>query len=380
MRSAFYFIFGVFLSCCLFWPTSSFAVVNGVLPTIIEQNGACREWTWEIKYDSSCYTTAQAITNPFSVTIGSMVIYYVHTSESTTDTCTGDQRTKFYGTPRSVTCPSSEPAHCSDSSVSGDEEGFNCGGSCTAECDICCATGDSYIQTTEIQCVNNQSTDIYGNCPAGFDKTYNTNTNPWTVTGCAKNYNEVLADDCSHITPNSPGGFVTSGTFNIVSMYDVATVDNQDGTSTVTETTTTTNANGTTTETVTEKIVNNTTNNVVTSTSTTTGELSAEETPGNYNLNVTDTPSDGLIPEGIVPITNSFSGFLTDAISNNAASGIIENSGITTTSPSCSVSATVWGSAFTLDFCNQQITNFLELIGTFVVGFGYILALFIVFA
>jgi len=430
MRSTLFFSLGILLAFLLFWPGSAFALYCEDYPLIstsTSSSGTYRaavgvNYTWSMSSNIVQNVCSTANTSPvyhsqyhtIYANPGDANVTHMHLKVITgggpetdcndgawgklksgrlmeatkTGSCTptpaatcsdGIQNQGETGIDCGGPCGSCEPATCQNTVMDGDETGINCGGSCDAACEEYCPTDYELgvLIGGGFECVKSADKDVYGNCPVGYTD---------MATFCKHTTAAILAaTQPSEAVITSAGWYelpadFSPGTFNVVSMYDYSTVDNQDGTETRTETVTTTNADGTTSTQTTSAIVNQSTGAVVSQTKDTTGETPIEETPENYNLSVSDVPSDGLIPSGIVPDETSFTGFLTDAIYNNAASGIIENSGITTASPSCSVSATVWGSPFTLDFCNQQITDFLELIGTFVVGFGYIIALFIVFA
>jgi hypothetical protein len=239
-----------------------------------------------------------------------------------------------------------------------------------------------------MECWDVQPADQFGNCPAGFSS-FNVQSCPGgscpsgvTVgkKACYEKHGSVLASSLVQVPDAelSPGW--NSGNFSVVDATNVSDpVDNGDGTHTITETKTTTGPGGSSSTTTTNNTYNTTTGQLVGSTSTTTGETSPEENPGNYNLSVSDSTSDGDIPIGILPEENTFSGFLDSTIGNNAASSIIESSGLETSSGSCSISGQIMGQTLTISFCDPLYSNALEALGALLVSFCYLLAIFLIF-
>jgi len=411
MNKILYFSIGVFLAFCLFWPAVGHAgnVTIGSHPFCWRSaagtwsnSAATGIYQWYTSINPDGYRYAQTENSfasnyttgyfklPASATYGTNACrdYATANSIGAAHYFTYSEWMAGQGVPAPTynypvptePPPPPEPAHCSNTTKDGDETGVNCGGSCLASCSKYCPIGYELglIIGGGYECSKAIDPDQFGNCPAG-----------WLQMGtfCKSVADPIDAADPQLLTEpvlTSSGWYqlpaeYTPGTFNVVNMSSFDTVDNQDGTHTVTETKTTSGPGSSTSTTITSNTYNTTTGQLVGSTSTTTGETSPEENPGNYNYSVSDTESDGLIPSGILPEEQSFSGFLDSTISNNPGLAIIGNSGLETSSAACSISGQIMGQTFSISFCDPLYSDALSALGALLVSFCYLLAIFLIF-
>jgi hypothetical protein len=291
----------------------------------------------------------------------------------------------------SVTCPPDEPVYCTNGVKDQDELGIDCGASCLAPDDNCtrfCPTNYFYNITVS-QCEYIIESDQFGNCPSGYEKNFELTEGEWIQNGCIHRQDDLLAsadytiDDDFEDPPSNFSTFLS--TYNSVTNQSV--VDNGDGTSTITETTTTITNEGDTinegdSSSTTVKIVDNSTGNVISSNTQESSNGSVSDDPSNYIWS-TDVDSSGVtgdVDMSLLPEEGDLGGTLDGYIYNSAVTGIIDNSGVTTSAQICSIDTVLFSQTVTLDFCSTDITDKLDLLGAFLVSLGYLMAVFMVFS
>jgi len=424
MRSIFYFSLGVLLAFGLFWPAAGFAV----------------SWTQQSQYqhysNDSCYVGSSSLTIAgagYSKTIDlsndGSINYYLYNKDQIFDPVgTTSSLACTYGFWRStdpynwwaganftynaVTYPNRvyrvvdtnpggtgyckleysddyvvpDPAHCSDNSISGDETGQDCGGSCTPDCVISCP--DDYeglieIGETEISiCQRLIPTDIYGNCPAGFTKFGSGGT-----IQCMDEVEPVsaAAGETTTAIQTANGWYelpqnYTPGTFNVIGTYDYSVTDNQDGTSTVVEVSGSTQTGANPSETTTTKttIINTSTGQPISSETVVEGTLDPTENPANYDTEFGTVPVVNIPTMTNPDITNYYTDpdytVLDDAINETGILNIFEDTEVETESSMCTVDfGIVYGRQITANFCNYQ--SQLETIGSILYFLAYVAGL-----
>ncbi len=294
-------------------------------------------------------------------------------------------------------CPSDpfeqEPELCSNGVWDVDEDGIDCGGICSDQCDqlSCFSPYESWqdIDTGELICVAWYDADDYGNCPPGT-KSYSDfyGENSGTGKDCvafqpdygggygspvptSSNDDQPEEDEASAPTPYYPD------TYTETSTSDTTTTDNGDGTTTTT-TTTTTGSDGTGTTTTTTTTDNG--DGTRTTTTTTDETIPEEENPDNYDYTVDDKSDeyDSDITDQL-PEEKDINTLL--SVFDNALpyAAIITGSEIQTSGATCSMTFDYHGHTIEFGFCSDAATNtfnFMAPIITFCATLAGILVIF----
>jgi hypothetical protein len=146
---------------------------------------------------------------------------------------TGEIVGDLFGVDQWWVCGTPDPDHCSNSVKDEDEEGIDCGGSCSAECVLNCPDGTElqgmYVTGEPWRCVQTYQPDNYGNCES---------FNDYIINGQCEKYTEPYASFEEVTQPPVTDPWTQTSTMNISTSESI--VDNQDGTKTKTTTTTTT--------------------------------------------------------------------------------------------------------------------------------------------
>jgi len=267
--------------------------------------------------------------------------YYYYYAKSSQDTC--------------IVTPT-EPVECTDGVVSGDEEGFDCGGSCLAECG--CPDG-----TTSIVIPNGQPSDnrcaFYTASIAGACPEFYTAVQSGAVEGeecyALENTFGFMYPISELPTVEAPPGF-TGGSFNTIESTDVVTVDNGDGTTTITETTTITNnsetINESTSTTTVTRIIDNTTGAVQSEDTTITGTDSALDNPDNYSFDgIGDNIYDADISADL-PVELDRIGLVDNFIATSPFFSALNSFEVQTSNAVCNINlGNIYGQDMIVDFC-----------------------------
>ena len=156
-----------------------------------------------------------------------------------------------------------QPDHCTDELISGDELGYDCGGSCSSVCVATCRPGtDMYTDVSgNTSCITEVPADNYGNCPNLVDWYYYPASE--TEAAFCSSVEDAWMSDAPVTLPavQDPWTKETTSTTS----YSVGVVDNGDGTSTKTETTSIVNPDGGTVQDSTSSIIDNSTGDVISS-------------------------------------------------------------------------------------------------------------------
>lgn len=304
MRRTLWFSVGVFVAFCLFWPGSAAAETwttwhdytkahTGVTCGIY--SGGSRL----VAEGSPVIGSGSSYNNGYRRSSGVDVIGGLFTTASntyyratqTTTICRVERSTDY-------SPPPTEPATCQNDVKDGDEVGYDCGGSCLAECSAYCPSNEYAVYNVNgVQtCIATRTANSFGQCPSVGGATANSYDPATKECGYSQNAlvakSGLLADDPDLVSYSDDMNWYelpdeyTPGTFNVVNTYDYSTVDNLDGTSTTTETKTETKTdtagNSTTTTYVTNTTTNNTTGAVLDRDETITGEVAPEDNPANF--------------------------------------------------------------------------------------------------
>ena len=94
---------------------------------------------------------------------------------------------------------------------------------------------------------------------------------------------------------------------------------------------------------------------------------------------VTQPNYDGTIDNNTVPGESDTGGLIDSFLANSPASQAISGSGLELSNSLCSLSCEIYGKIHTIDFCSTMIVDFLNLLGSIIIGLSYLTALFIIF-
>lgn len=279
----------------------------------------------------------------------------------------------------------STPPFCSDGLISGDEEGYDCGGSCSAPCESFCYGDDTFDGYLSNTCYSSAPPDAYGNCPPGY-------TDGKVGDLCLHAYSAPQAKDGFDFpdNPSPPQGFTTPSTSSSSSTSSSWTPDpvgaSGAGTLSTTTSSTTTNSDG-----------SSTTNNLTTNnyyagdgeggrgeltgsdSSSSSSSDDPTEDPSNYNYSYNGEGQgfNADIDLSLLPPAKTFDGLTSFITSNNPVSNMTKDMTLSA-SGTCSFSLPTPYGSFDLDFC--QYTWVINLMGAALVFCSYLFALFIIFA
>jgi hypothetical protein len=303
---------------------------------------------------------------------------------------------------------SPEPSTCSNGVKDGDEIGVDCGGSCTNGCECSCGEGYtlSMVSTpegTSCECEAIVEPDKLDQCPIGYVKWWDdqnymhcvATSDPVLVdSGLPQSESETFTSDTIGSTPSgsdgstsdSPSSFA-GGTFSVVeSPTTTTTVDNGDGTSTITETTSMTSTDSTGSSTTVTRsstyIQDNTTGEEIegTRTTETEGDVAPEDNPENYDFAVHEDGdfSEMGISDEDKPDEEDWNTWFSDKMNNNPIKSVLDSVSVTTANSVCSFSGQVLGSTVEFSFCGDPYESTLEFMGYVLVFLSGIGAYFIV--
>jgi hypothetical protein len=326
-------------------------------------NGEWRSWTYK-----SITSTGRGYRVSSSGTSGGVqyeLSYYGATSCSD-GVLNADETGVDCGGAVCSACAPSEPENCSSGVQDGDELGLDCGGSCLADCVWKCPTGFTQVENMCLDQDDTYGLEVWG-CPSGYV------TDPTLEATCSRETGLVLAAPDSEVDPLTFADPVyTPSTTLTSSLSTSSTVDNGDGTSTKTTITDIAGPGGSSSTTTTTTIINNTTGEIESAT------VETEETPpwyedeGNY---VWDDPdlTQGASSELEVPEEDNLSDLWSDFLASNPIQSALSGSGITTSTPVCSLSGQVMGHNVEFTMCGDLFVDTFNMMGAiliFVTGIG----------
>lgn len=309
-----------------------------------------------------------------------------------------------YYEPVSVPCPDPTEAYkyyscstppealtdlCDNGVPDSGEEGIDCGGSCSADCELYCPYGSSvnYDSDGVAFCAYSVPSDSYGNCPSGYiPSSFSDGSSDCLAsppgdtpfpepTAAAPTSNPFESD-----TDSSPVSF-TGGSYS--SYTDTSTsspVDNGDGTSTTSTTTNSTNADGSTSTTTTSTTYNNSTGAPISSTTSTSGVTSVEENPENYDLQSAGSGdfSGMALGDGDIPAEDDYQSWFDSQVSSNPVVSAIESLSVTTSAPVCSIQGVVMGQTVAFSMCGDLYTDTFSMMGNVLVFLAGVFGYFII--
>lgn len=288
MRGALWFSLGVFLACCLFWPSAAFSV------DCIECDAGSGTWSWGAYAGWYCGTgtadpTCSSFPDPIGLpTVGPKQLSASYTCASgskglarypnTSVSGKYDLRYRQWNSTAATACVY-EPPECQDGqwSIMQNEEGIDCGGDCDAPCERFCPDGSTNwgVAGSNDQCWTVVPTDPTGNCPSGYSRMTVSSCPAGGCPGgltvgtraCYYDNGSVWAANTNLVPDASPPAAWSPNT-----NYDYTTTNNTPVTTnnvdTSTTTTNETNNTSTTTTVSNNTVVNN--DNTVTTTKVTT--------------------------------------------------------------------------------------------------------------
>jgi len=277
--------------------------------------------------------------------------------------------------------PPDEPAECSDGVVSGDEAGYDCGGSCTAECGCPSGTTEIYIPNGDPpnRCAFYTAA-IAGNCPAGYQLVQDNAVEGEECYALEDGFGYMYPVDDSP-TVEAPPGFA-GGTFNIVESTDVTEVDNGDGTTTVTTVTTETAGQGTTNETITTttitRIINNTTGGTISEDVVKQTDIPPEENYDNYSWDGVNTNIyDGDITADL-PVKEDNTSLFDSFFNTSPLFSALDSFEVQTSNAECSINlGTIYEKDMIVNFCDWE--SHLVVAGTLLLSIVQAFSLLVVY-
>ena len=380
MRNSIFFLLGLLISVCFVGSVHAYCIKNGSL-------GESPEIGW---YKPSSHSGAYNLISKFgevscSNSSGTDYRALVRTDNSKASIwifygpsgCETVLKFYYSGITTNFDCVQIPPEY-TNGVQDLDETGIDCGGSNPTPCVSSCPGGTEEVNGFDGDpgCYWYGLTDSYGNCPPGSSSS----AAYGLPKGCYKKYDYILA--ASTITPETitPPTF-SKGSFSVVeSTSPTQTMDNGDGTSTKTDVTTSTDSKGNSKTTTTTSIVNNDTNQVISSTTTINEDTPEEENPDNYDIpGPIPVEYDHNLEAGVDYPDETDLESLLDSFSDNSVISSIKNSGISLSSSSCSISATMFNHQFAISFCDPQIIEWLSYLGVLLVSITYLTTPFIIF-
>lgn len=287
--------------------------------------------------------------------------------------------------------PPDEPSTCNDGIISGDETGYDCGGSCLADCTPFCPSSSVTQDNGDgtYSCVESVSLDDYGNCPK--DTSYvqgDTELGGDTPDACIKTTDPILGPVDYNPSFDDYTEPWDSGSYIIVeNAYEPTVVDNGDGTSTETIVTERDlqdadgTSTGSSTTSTTTNVINNTTGAVISSVTTTSGTTDPTDDPSNYDWSMPDGFGDNLDGDllGDLPEEKSIEGLYNSFIMNNPVTTLFENTEITTADSVCSLSWNYKGTDIEFSLCGDPYESTFKYMGNILFFISTITGYFIIF-
>lgn len=399
------FLVGLLLSVSLLVPYSHAETCSENVPfcTGYSNGSTCRAYTGAFEssetidvklgayvsysaYDQGCGT-------PYDNTVYVMNGQLYVMTDRNLEACSADQvsyhRVKYSTSAPECPLPPVEPSSCTNGSLDSGEIGIDCGGDCIDSCDsTICLNADAVF--VDGVCQQQTKPDLFGNCPDGLTLSFEGDYCGGDVTPPIQYYSGDLVttpDQDFDYEPEPDIEHFTKGSFSVVASAPTITssVDNGDGTSTVTtsQETTTTDQNGSSTVTTTTNNfdIDNGTGETISGSESQTiqAETPVEENPDNYNtsfdygdVSIFDPDITNDLPDEV-----TFSSVIDGFIASYPLFSVLDDQTISFSNTSCETEMIdVFGVSLNFSLCRFE--DFLRSIGALFVVVAQAMAVFVV--